>query len=224
MTNAELSIVVPVLNEADCLPRLLAQVSRWARRVEVIIVDGGSTDGSADLAHSYPGVHWLNAGLGRASQMNAGAKLATAPNILFLHADTLLPANALQLITAALAEPLTIAGSFRLCFEPDSVLLRFYSRCSSINSLITTFGDQGLFLRRASFWELGGFAALPFLEDIEIQQRLRRKGRFVKLPAAVTTSSRRFQQQGVLRQQLRNIAIVAAYLVGIRPENLKVFY
>jgi rSAM/selenodomain-associated transferase 2 len=219
-----LSIVVPVLNEARYLPLLLARLRGFGEQVETLVVDGGSSDGSQDLVRADGRAILLAAARGRASQMNAGAAQAKAPLLFFMHGDTLPPLEAPELITQALTDSGVLAGSFRLAFDRDSILLRFYAWCSSANNLFTTYGDQGLFLRRSDFEALGGFPDLPFLEDIELQRRLRRQGKVVKLDSALRTSARRFERYGVLGQQLRNVAIVFAYLAGARPARLKSLY
>ena len=219
-----LSIVVPVLNEARYLPQLLARLRGCGEQVETLVVDGGSSDGSQDLVRADGRAILLAAARGRARQMNAGAAQAKAPLLFFLHGDTLPPPEAPGLIIRALADPAVLAGSFRLAFDRDAVLLRFYAWCSSANNLLTTYGDQGLFLRRSDFEALGGFPDLPFLEDIEFQRRLRRRGKVVKLNAALRTSARRFERHGILGQQLRNIAIVSAYLAGTPAARLKRLY
>jgi rSAM/selenodomain-associated transferase 2 len=219
-----LSVIVPVLNERLRLPALLRRMLSWGPGIELIAVDGGSRDGSWEWLSTQAQVRALRSAPGRAQQLNLGAMAARAPLLLFLHADTLPPSDAPLQIGKALADARVSAGSFRLEFDSPQPLLRFYAWCSRANILLTTFGDQGLFLRRTTFLDIGGFAVLPFLEDIEIQKRLRAQGRFVKLDAAVVTSARRFQRYGLLRQQLRNIAIVVAYLLGGSPSKLKRYY
>lgn len=219
-----LSIVVPVLNEARYLPQLLARLRGFGEHVETLVVDGGSSDGSQILVRADGRAILLASARGRARQMNAGAAEARAPLLFFLHGDTLPPPDAPELIIRALTDAGVLAGSFRLAFDRDSALLRFYAWCTSANNLLTTYGDQGLFLRRSDFEKLGGFPDLPFLEDIELQRRLRRHGRVIKLDSAVRTSARRFERHGILGQQLRNVAIVGAYLAGTPVARLKKFY
>jgi rSAM/selenodomain-associated transferase 2 len=219
-----LSVVVPVLNEARYLPTILPRLAGFGERVETIIVDGGSVDDSQDLVRTAGSARLLVSKRGRAAQMNAGAAAANSPVLFFLHGDTLPPPDAVDRILTALSDASVLAGSFQLAFDNNSALLRFYAWCSSANNLLTTYGDQGLFLRRTTFEQMGGFPDLPFLEDIEFQRRLRRNGRVIKLPVSLRTSARRFERYGVLGQQLRNIAIVGAYLAGVKPARLKNLY
>lgn len=190
----------------------------------MVIADGGSTDGTLERARRFPRVRCLRAPRGRAAQMNAGARAAEADSLLFLHAYSRLPPDAFSKIARALDRPGVAAGSFCLAFDRDDRWLRLYARVSRINRPLFTYGDQGLFVRRETFFRVGGFRELPLLEDLEIQDRLRRAGRFVKLPQPVTTSARRFARRGPVRQQLRNVGIVGLYRLGIPPERLKRFY
>lgn len=219
-----LSIVVPVLNEAAVLAGLLADLLDRQGDVEVIVVDGGSGDGSWEVAGRFPRVLRLRAPRGRAAQMNAGARAAGGDLLLFLHADTLLPPGACARIVETLADPAVAAGSFHLAFDRKDPWLALYARCSRINHPLFTYGDQGLFLRRALFQEIGGFREIPLMEDLEIQRRLRRRGRFVKLDLPATTSARRFVHRGPLRQQALNVALVSLYLLGMSPGRLKRLY
>lgn len=218
-----LSVIIPALNEASALPRTLATVHSACPGAQIVVADGGSCDGTQALCRRQR-VTVLESRRGRACQMNAGAALADEPVLLFLHADTLLPAAAQSHILQALSEPTHIAGSFYLRFDYNHPLLRFYSTMSRLNWPWFTFGDQGLFLRRETFRSMGGFAEIPLMEDLEIQSRLRKLGRFVKLKHPVVTSSRRFVSSGIGTQQLRNICLVAAYQLGVSPRRLARYY
>jgi rSAM/selenodomain-associated transferase 2 len=215
-----LAVVIPTLNEEKFLGNLLADLAARAEDCTVTVADGGSTDRTREIAASFSGVRWVAAPRGRGAQMNAGARASQGKLLLFLHADTRLPAGALAKIREALADPAVAAGSFCLSFDRDDPWLRAYARCSRINHPLFTYGDQGLFLRRVAFEEVGGFPELPLMEDVEIQRRLRRRGRFVKLPDPVVTSARRFVRHGVVRQQLRNVALVSLYYLGVSPARL----
>lgn len=215
-----LAVVIPALDEEGTLPATLARLAEVAPEAEVVVADGGSRDGTLGLAAAFPRVRFLRAPRGRGPQMNAGAAASRGDPLLFLHADTLAPADLCALVDEALARPRAAAGSFCLRLEPSSPLLRFYSLCSRIPHPLFTYGDQGLFLRRSTFEAVGGFAPLPLFEDVEIQGRLRRHGRFVKLPVPVVSSARRFRERGILRQQLVNLLLVVAYRAGGDPRWL----
>lgn len=157
-------------------------------------------------------------------QMNAGAAVAAAELLLFLHADTHLPEDAAQRVVAAFLRPGIVGGCFRLKFDRPGVLFSFFGWCSRIESYWTTFGDQAYFVRRSTFEMVGGFPIQPLMEDVALRRRLSQAGRFVKLQSTVTTSARRFERRGVLRQQLLNIRLLTAYAMGASPERLARYY
>jgi rSAM/selenodomain-associated transferase 2 len=223
-SNVAVSVIVPVLNEAAGIDFFLRALLRYTGAFEVIVVDGGSTDGTPVLVHQYPRVRLINGGAGRAKQMNEGAARARGDILLFLHADSVLPEGACACIGHIMSDNTVIGGSFTLAFDRRSLLLDVYSRFSRINHVFFTYGDQGLFVRRAAFRAINGFKEMPLMEDVEIQTRLRKMGRFVKVPEPVITSARRFVRGGILRQQLRNIALVCFYHAGVAPRILKRFY
>lgn len=218
-----IEIIIPTLHEAAHLETLLADLSAREGDVQITVVDGGSTDTTWEIAGRFP-VRRLRAPRGRAAQMNAGARGATGDILLFLHADTLLPPDAFRLVTETLEDPEVVGGSFRLAFDRSDSWLAAYAFFSRINHPLFTYGDQALFMRREIFARIGRFREIPIMEDVEIQRRLRRQGRFVKLPEAVVTSARRFVQIGPVRQQLLNVALVALYHLGVAPARLKQLY
>lgn len=217
------SYIIPTLNEANKLSATLSRVDGQSGNKEIIVVDGGSADDTVEIARQYD-CSVLKSPTGRGIQMNCGANAATGNILFFLHSDTLLPKYASEEVESILENPQTTAGSFQLSFDNPSRLLRLYSKCSSINNAYFTYGDQGLFLRRKTFEALGGFQPYPFLEDIEFQLRLRRLGGFHKSKQSVKTSARRFERNGIVKQQLLNLAIIAAYRIGFSPHQLKRFY
>jgi rSAM/selenodomain-associated transferase 2/rSAM/selenodomain-associated transferase 1 len=218
------SIIIPALNEAVHIAASIAS-ARHGQPHEIIVADGGSTDGTADLAREA-GAIIINSSPGRARQMNAGAARAAGNSFLFLHSDTLLPPDYLPTVPETLSRPGVAAGAFRFCVGEDfagkalvewGINLR--SRCRQM-----PYGDQAIFLRRALFEEMGGFADMPFLEDIEFVHRLRKRGRIELLPAAIITSGRRWQQHGVLRTTLFNQLVLSGYSLGVSPATLARFY
>ncbi len=220
---SSLEIVIPALNESDHLEILLTNLLERQGDVRITVVDGSSSDATWEIAGRFP-VRRLRTPRGRAAQMNAGARGATGDVLLFLHADTLLPPEAFRLVTDTLSDPEVVGGSFRLAFDRSDPWLAAYAFFSRINHPLFTYGDQALFVRREVFARLGGFREIPIMEDVEIQRRLRRQGRFVKLRQAVVTSARRFVQIGPVRQQLLNVALVALYHLGVAPSRLKQLY
>ena len=219
-----ISIIIPVLNEANQLGRTLERTLALTGDKEIIVVDGGSTDGTEAVARSFPGVRWMRAGRSRATQMNAGAARARGTVLLFLHADTHLPADGLPAIERAMRDPRCVGGSFRLRFDRSYFFLDLYSWLSRVNHSLFTYGDNAIFVRTSTFTALGGYRPIPLLEDVEIQTRLRGMGPFVKLPQGVTTSARRFQKTGVTRQVILNVALAFLYRLGMSPARMKKWY
>lgn len=219
-----ISIIIPVLNESQtigsCLIRLIEQIKHH----EIVVVDGGSDDDTLDIVRTYPDVKWLCSPAGRGNQMNRGAEAAEGDLLLFLHADTCLPPGGLSKIESLMAKEGIVAGCFSLSFEESGFLLSLYALFSRINHLLFTYGDQGLFMTRRIFELIGGFQKIPIMEDVEIQKRLRKMGRFVKIRQPVVTSPRRFLAYGIIKQQVLNMGLVLFYHAGFSPFWLKRFY
>jgi rSAM/selenodomain-associated transferase 2 len=200
MKPQRLSIIVPVLNEAAALPALLAALQPLrARGHELIVVDGGSSDGSPALA-APAADRVLPSARGRAVQMNLGAAAAQGEVLLFLHADTQLPPAADGALLAALQRG-RVWGRFDVHISGRSPLLRVVAALMNLRSRWTGIatGDQALFVRRTVFEQLGGYAEQPLMEDIELSRRLKRVGRPACLRQQVVTSGRRWEQRGVWR-------------------------
>lgn len=191
----KISIIIPTLNEEKALPATLQNVFQAVPDAEVIVVDGGSTDGTREVAASFSlPVKWLDAMRGRGNQMNAGATHATGDVLLFLHADTLLPSNTTSLVHMALDDNRVLGGYFRITFLPRTPLTSLYAWIYNIRSHFSIFyGDAALFIRRKQFQLMGGYKASIIMEDIELCLRLRKCGKLAYIrTSAVTTSSRRF--------------------------------
>ena len=221
-----LSIVVPVLDEAPRLPALLADLARGGPDVDVVIVDGGSRDGSAEIAARAPGVCLVRSAPGRARQMNAGATAATGEVLLFLHADTRLPAGAARAVLEALADPAVVYGRFDVRFDRPGAAFRLIALLMNLRSRMTGIctGDQAIFVRRAAFARLGGYAEIALMEDIELTRRLKRIGRLAPLGLRVTTSARRWERDGVASTVLLMWTLRLLYLCGVGPERLHRWY
>lgn len=222
MAMPRLSIVVPALDEAAGIAATLdALAPLRARGAEVLVVDGGSTDATVALA--VPRCDRVIAGpRGRARQMNAGAAVARAPVLLFLHADTRLPEGADDALLAALAGG-PHWGRFDVRIEGRPPLLRVVAALMNLRSRLTGIvtGDQALFVRRDRFEALGGFPDQPLMEDIELSRRLRRAaGRPACLRLRVTTSGRRWEQRGVWRTIVLMWWLRWRYWRGAAPEAL----
>ncbi len=192
----KISIIVPTLNEEKALPATLRNIADCAPGCEVVIVDGGSTDSTRDIAAGFAElpVVLLRTPRGRGNQMNAGAAAATGDLLLFLHADTLLPSETPALIEVAMRDPRVIGGFFRIAFVPHAPLADFYALCYNLRSHLRVFyGDACLFLRRDVFEAMGGYQSALLMEDIELVLRLRRAGKLAFIrQGTVRSSSRRF--------------------------------
>lgn len=220
----QISIVVPTLNEEESLLATLASAREPGVR-EIIVVDGGSTDRTPELAAQHAD-RALGAQIGRAHQMNAGAAVATGEVLLFLHADTRLPEGFSEAVSMALADRMVVGGRFDVSLMPGSPLLWLTATLLNLRSRWTrvSTGDQGIFVRREVFEALGGFPPIPLMEDVEFSRNLKRAGQVACLRQRVTTSSRRWRQDGVVRTILLMWSLRCLYFCGVSPERLHRFY
>jgi rSAM/selenodomain-associated transferase 2 len=227
---ARISIVIPALNEAVGIERAIAS-TRPSQNTEVIVVDGGSSDGTLSLVQNM-GVKAISSPAGRAHQMNLGAQVATGDILLFLHGDTCLPPGFDGLVRAALSpdsrstHQTPIAGAFLLKIDADAMNLRWVEWGVAWRSrfLQMPYGDQALFLRADTFHQIDGFPALPIMEDFELVRRLKRMGKIEIVSAPVVTSARRWLQRGVLTTTVINQIVVLGYFLGVNRERLRQFY
>jgi rSAM/selenodomain-associated transferase 2 len=226
-TVSDLSVVVPVLDEAARIARALRALAETPGIGEVIVVDGGSADRTVEIARGFPGVRVLAAPRGRGPQMNAGARAASGPVLLFLHADVTLPADAAWHVAEALADPGVVGGAFRTWTVADGggSLLGPLLHLADLRSRLARlpYGDQALFVRREAFWRAGGFPEQPLMEDVELARRLRRLGRLVTVRASVRVSGRRFTRNP-LRAALMLRLVPVLYRLGVAPERLARLY
>ncbi len=224
-----ISVIIPTFNEQAILSQALARTAALGFS-DVIVADGGSTDGTVHLAEACCAraahIRIITAPRGRARQMNAGAKVSGGKTLLFLHADTRLPDNAGQIIESALTDPAVQGGRFDVRFDHPSAWARTISTFMNWRSRLSGIatGDQAMFVRRHVFEQLGGFADIPLMEDIEFSRRLKRTGRIAALHETVTTSFRRWERQGPLRTILLMWAIRFLYWIGVSPHRLTRFY
>lgn len=214
------SVVIPTLNEARQIAACIASIPR-DQDVEIIVADGGSHDQTIELARSL-GAVTLSATRGRAAQMNAGAAIARGELLLFLHADTRLPANGLSEVARLLAHPDVALAAFRLGIDHHSVALRCIEVLANFRSkcLGMPYGDQALAVRTSLFRALDGYANMPFFEDFDFVTRVHRHGSIKVSRLSVKTSARRWLRGGVFRTTLRNQLCIAGYLCGFSPQHL----
>jgi len=228
--GAELSAVIPVLDEEETIGATLAALRLVADgdgvQLETIVVDGREEANTIQRVDD-PAVVTFWSAPGRGVQMNAGARRATAPVLLFLHADTLLPPRGLRSILELLEDELLVGGAFDLGIDAPGAGYRLIESAASLRSRLTRipYGDQAIFLRRPVFEALGGYAPIPLMEDVELMRRLKQRGLKVAfLPTRVRTSARRWQRLGPVRATLRNWRLMALYLLGVAPERLAGWY
>ena len=222
--TSNISIIIPTLNEADSIGGLLPELLAIPG-VELLVVDGGSTDNTADIAKSY-GVQVLNTSPGKAAQMNAGAEAAHGDILLFLHCDTKLAPGFVEQVRGALSQPGVSAGAFRLSIDGQGLGLRVIEWLINFRSnvLQMPYGDQGIFVTTDMFFSVGPFPSQPIMEDFQLMRKLKKKGRIEILPLNATTSARRWERLGVLKTTIINQAIIIGYLFGINPEKLADWY
>jgi rSAM/selenodomain-associated transferase 2 len=219
----KISIVMPALNEAECLPGTLTALRGLPGDFDILVVDGGSSDDTVRIAGEMD-VPVVVGPVGRGPQMNYGASRVDGDVLLFLHADTLLPRDAHALIASAMSDPAVIGGCFRLGFDRPHPLLRFFSFVTRFSFRLLHYGDQAFFVRAGYFRDTGGYRAYPIMEDLDFWLRMVRRGPVALLDAPVVSSARRFCRRGVFRQQVLNTTLVLLYLLGVSPFTLSRFY
>ncbi len=222
----KLSIIVPMLNESAELPGLIASLRGLARDgAEIIFADGGSQDDSAQVAAGN-GFRVIRSPRGRATQMNAGAALATGQALLFLHADTRLPEGAARLIERALSDSRYLWGRFDVRIDGHARILRVVARMMNMRSRLTGIatGDQGMFVTRKAFDAVGGFPDQPLMEDIELSKRLLAWSRPACIAQCATTSGRRWESRGAWRTILLMWRLRWRYWRGVPAQVLAEAY
>jgi rSAM/selenodomain-associated transferase 2 len=232
----KLSVIIPVWREYDriitCFEHIEAVFGAFKENVDVCIVDGDAEKGTLHVVDRWlqknqnilP-VQLLSSAAGRGIQMNAGAAASCGTVLLFLHADTLLPENAYDVIQDALE--FSSCGAFSLRFDESHYRFRLAANWAGLRSRLerVPYGDQAHFFRRDVFEQLGGYAEVPLMEDVDIMQRVRRKGLpLVITDAAVITSGRRYNQEGFWRRGGINMILRIAYAAGVPEEKLAEYY
>ncbi|MFQ5599882.1 MAG: TIGR04283 family arsenosugar biosynthesis glycosyltransferase [Candidatus Krumholzibacteriia bacterium] len=215
-------VIIPTLHEAGIIFETVSHARSFPDVAEVVVVDGGSGDGTVDRA-LLAGARVLRAPRGRGSQMNAGAHASRAPNLVFLHADCRLPRTAFTAMRSVFARGHQ-AGVFAIDYGSPHLLLRLVAALSSLRTPWTQFGEAALFVRREHFSAVGGFPDWPFFEDVEVLSRLRRRGKLGRADGRVLASPRRYEKRGVWRQQLLNLLLYTLFRFGIPPHRLLRLY
>lgn len=228
MDKTQFSIIIPVIHESGRINALIDHIHdlECDKGREIIVVDGSPAKDTIG-AIRRKGVIKLGSEKGRARQMNTGATLAKGEILIFLHADTELPARAFARIDSMMKGNSFVAGAFSVGIRTEEFSLTSLARMASIRCRITRipYGDQAIFLRREYFRKIGGYRELPLMEDVELMRRIKhRGGRICILPDHVMTSARRWEQEGFIFGLLRNTLLFTLFILGVSPEKLARFY
>lgn len=226
--NKRFSIIIPVLHEARDINDLLGHLRTLenAEKSELIVVDG-SAAGDTLKAITDSAICCLSSPPGRAGQMNAGAAVSSGDILLFLHADTHLPPDALTRIDQIISKSEYIGGAFDLGIFSHRWIYRLIAAAASARSRLTRipYGDQAIFIRKEAFRRLGCYPDIPIMEDVALMRRIKKSGgRICIIPRCVATSSRRWEQEGIIYTTLRNWFLLAAYTLGVPPDKLARHY
>jgi rSAM/selenodomain-associated transferase 2 len=224
VSSMELSVIIPALNEGVRIRRAI-ESARNAGAAEVVVVDGGSEDDTVAASESA-GAIVLRGARGRAAQQNRGAQAARGRWLLFLHADNWLAPEAGAQLRGVFRRPDVGCGAFRQRIDAPGILYRGLERGNALRIRLWSlpYGDQGIFVRRDLFEQLGGFPPLPLMEDVALMRKLSRLSRPVLLPGPLHVDARRWQRQGVVQQTLRNWSLLTAYYLGVSPTRLAPSY
>jgi len=222
----EISIIIPCLNENLLIQKLLCSLKKIINsQTEIIVVDGGSNDNTLEIASKYAHQVFVTE-QGRATQMNYGAAFAKGEVLFFLHADSMLTTNAFQKLKEIVKESAYVGGAFRLQIDSNKLLLSIISQVVNLRSRFfhLVYGDQGIFVRKKNFLEIGKFLITPLMEDVEFYGRLRASGKTVILDEKILTSARRWEKEGILYATFRNWLLLIMYYMGIPAKQLEKLY
>lgn len=228
MKEVTFSIIVPALHESDGINSLVEHLEglECSRDAELIVVDGNPNGDTIQVIRSDR-VRKMVAPKGRARQMNAGASRARGEILIFLHADTELPPNALRAINSAMAQGRYVGGAFELGIDSHRIEFKILARWASLRCRLTgiPYGDQAIFIKRDYFNALGGYKDIPLMEDVELMRRIWRRGdKICIVPEKVRTSPRRWEQEGFVYVNARNAFLFFSYIFGVSAEKLASFY
>lgn len=218
--SLNISVIVPARNERDNIGATLDRIARGSV-YEIIVADGESDDGTADVAAAH-GAVVVTCEPGRGGQLNAAADRATGDVLLFVHADTVLPDGFGEHVMRVLEQDGVVAGAFGLRIDAPQKSLRVIESVANYRSRARglPYGDQAIFVRTDLFRQMGGFPDMPVMEDYEFMRRLRKKGKIGIAPACVKTSARRWLNHGIWRTTLKHQFILVAYHLGVSPQTI----
>lgn len=219
-----ISVIIPTLNEGKNIGPLLRYLKELDDNLELIVSDCGSHDNTIEEAESY--AKTIRASKGRGAQMNAGAKIASGDVLWFLHADCYPHPESISTIKKALVDPQIVGGAFEYSLDDPRLYFRVIEFLSNRkNHLLHLFyGDMGIFVRRNMFFNMGGYAEIPLMEDMDFCKRLKKEGNIVILPKRIPTSTQRWAEEGIVKNIVRNWLLQIAWTCGVSPETLSKFY
>lgn len=218
------SIIVPTLNEESQIAETLHALQQLSGDREIIVADGGSTDGTRELVAAH-GIMLVNSKRGRGSQMHAGALQATGDVFWFVHADTIPPPNSLEVIVNSLRDSSIAGGNFGLLFDgPSRAARQLTAVYPYLRHLGLCYGDSGIFVRRVNYAAIGGFAPFALFEDLDLLRKLKRTGKFAHVPFRIVTSSRRFEKRNFALMWVHWTMLQILYWCGVPPNLLARWY
>jgi len=220
MSTIEISIIIPTLNEEETISQCLETVVDISG-IEVIVADGGSTDRTGEIAGQHRDVKIVSSEMGRSIQMNKGAGYARGEILLFLHADCVLSREVVLNVRNVIGSRSFVGGAFKIRLLSDKFLYQLIEKGINFRSKFfkLPYGDQGLFVKRSVFEELGGFREMPNCEDLDFMCRLKRNGKIIILNERISSSIRRWENHGILRTSLRNQFLLVSYVLGRKHFN-----
>ena len=219
-----ISVIIPTLNEAQNIEILLPYLKKLDDSIEIIVVDCNSTDDTIEKAKPFATV--IQAPRGRGVQMNAGARVASGDILWFVHADCLPHKDSVSEMRKALTDPKVVGGGFEYNLVHPSLFFRYTEFASNRKNHILKlmYGDMGMFVRKELFHKMGGYKEIPIVEDMDFCRRLKKFGRIVIIPKRINTSTRRWQEEGVLKNLFRNYLLQIGWTVGVPPHILAKWY
>ncbi|MFC1947722.1 TIGR04283 family arsenosugar biosynthesis glycosyltransferase [Chloroflexota bacterium] len=213
------SVIIPTLNEAEMIGACISSINSEQSNVEIIVVDGGSSDDTTVIAEAA-GATVIHTEPCRGLQCNHGAAAATGELLVFLHADTILPDGTFNYLSDIFSKDGVKIGNFRIVFDIKHWFLELLSFLAHFDLGLFRFGDQGIVIRKSFFDRLGGFPNWMLFEDFELIRAARKETRIYRFPISVITSARRFVENGIIRQQIKNVYYTMQYMIGISPWKL----
>jgi rSAM/selenodomain-associated transferase 2 len=220
------SVIIPTLNEAEVIQKVLTdlelQRSNLIYDIEIIISDGGSKDGTIEICKNF-NLIILNSEKGRGTQLFSGAKLANGRILVFFHADVEIPNDLFSFLDESFEPNITIA-TFRMNLNVKNLLYKLYSFFTRFDSVFTTFGDQGIIVRQDFYNSIGGFKEIPLMEDVDFLRRARIKTKITKFKKELAVSTRRFNQIGIVKTQIKSFICIVKFIIGVDPIKIYNFY